>query len=122
MDSPDPDRILAMLRRRAEGVPPKTIAHQLGISRATVYRWLSRYEGLEESQIRRLQRLSMEERALRRAISRFERSVDLLREARALGRGRAAHARLPAAQGPVATAGSGTSSGRGRRTRRPRSG
>lgn len=86
MAGPAPEQIVAMLRERRSGTHPKRIAHQLGISKATLYRWLARYGQAAEDEVARLRRLNIELRALKRALARMERSIALMLDASALAR------------------------------------
>jgi putative transposase len=53
------------VKRLESGMSAEVISRELGISRITLYKWKSKYSGMEVSQVRRLKELEEENRKLK---------------------------------------------------------
>ncbi len=53
------------VKRLERGKNAEEISRELGISRITLYKWKSKYSGMEVSQVRRLKELEEENRKLK---------------------------------------------------------
>lgn len=53
------------VKQLESGMSAEVISRELGISRITLYKWKSKYSGMEVSQVRRLKELEEENRRLK---------------------------------------------------------
>ena len=63
------ERVIAMLREHEAGSKTEEVCRRHGISSATLYKWKSRYGGLEVSEARRLKTLEDENRRLKKLLA-----------------------------------------------------
>ena len=63
------EQIVAIVKLVEAGQKVSDVCRQHGISEATVYRWKSRYGGLETSELRRLKQLEDENRRLKQLVA-----------------------------------------------------
>lgn len=59
-------QIVSTLKKQEAGVPTKDICREQGISEATFYNWMSKYGGMEASDVRRLKDLEEENARLKK--------------------------------------------------------
>src|SRR5882762_2083110 len=90
------EQIIAILKESEGGVETGELCRRHGITRASFYRWKSKYGGLELSEARRLKQLEEENRQLKHIVA--EQTVDI----------RALKAVLAKSGEPASAAGSGT--------------
>ena len=63
------EQIIGVLREHEAGAKTEEVCRLHGISSATVYKWKSKYGGLEVSEARRLKALEDENRRLKRLLA-----------------------------------------------------
>lgn len=59
-------QVVAILKEADSGVPVQELCRKHGISNATLYKWKSKYGGLEASDLKRLRELEAENSKLKR--------------------------------------------------------
>jgi len=69
------DQIIAILKESEAGVETGELCRRHGIAKACIYRWKSKYGGLELSEARRLKQLEEENRQLKHIVA--EQAVDI---------------------------------------------
>lgn len=74
------EQILAVLKEVEGGKAIAEVCREHGISEPTLYRWRSRYGGLEDSELRRLKELEAENRRLRHVVSEQALDIAALKE------------------------------------------
>jgi len=65
-------QIVGAIKQFEAGIPAQEICRDLGISRATFYKWKSKYGGLEASDLKRLKELEAENRKLKQMYAESE--------------------------------------------------
>ena len=60
-----PEQISAILREYDNSKDVKTIVRELGVSRASFYKWRQRYEGMDTKSLKRLKELEQENTKLK---------------------------------------------------------
>jgi putative transposase len=63
------EQIIAILKELEAGVPVGELARRHGVVENTIYRWRSKYGGLEVSEAKRLKALEEENRRLKRMVA-----------------------------------------------------
>jgi len=63
------EQIVAVLKQLEAGVPLRELCRQHGVSEQSVYRWRSKYGGMEISQLAELRRLEDENRRLKQIVA-----------------------------------------------------
>jgi len=63
------EQIIGVLREHEAGAKTEEVLRRHGISSATLYKWKSKYGGLEVSEARRLKSLEDENRRLKRLLA-----------------------------------------------------
>jgi putative transposase len=63
------EQIIAVLKESEAGSPPKELCRRHGISEQTLYRWKSKYGGMEVSEAKRLRQLEEENRRLKQMVA-----------------------------------------------------
>lgn len=74
------EQILAVLKEVEGGKAITEVCREHGISEPTLYRWRSKYGGLEDSELRRLKELEAENRRLRHVVSEQALDIAALKE------------------------------------------
>jgi len=74
------EQILSVLKEVEKGRTVAEVCREHGISEPTLYRWRSRYGGLEESELRRLKELEAENRRLRSVVADQALDIAALKE------------------------------------------
>jgi putative transposase len=69
------EQIIAILKESEAGVKTGDLGRRHGITRASFYRWKSKYGGLELSEAKRLKQLEEENRQLKHIVA--EQTVDI---------------------------------------------
>jgi len=59
-------QIIAMLKQHEQGVKAQEIARLNGISEKTIYRWKSKYGGMDAQELKRIKELEAENAKLKR--------------------------------------------------------
>ena len=62
-------QIISILKEREVGMKVAELGRKHGVSEQTIYRWQSKYGGLEASEVRRLRLLEEENRRLKRMVA-----------------------------------------------------
>ena len=65
-------QIIGALKQSEAGIPVQEICRDLGIGRATFYKWKSKYGGLEISDMKRLKELEAENSKLKQMYAESE--------------------------------------------------
>lgn len=73
-------QILGVLKEVEGGKAIAEVCREHGISEPTLYRWRSKYGGLEDSELRRLKELEAENRRLRHVVSEQALDIAALKE------------------------------------------
>lgn len=68
------------VKRLEAGESPMVLCKELSIGKTTLYKWKSRYSGMEISQVRRLKELEEENRRLKKMYAELSLDHELLRE------------------------------------------
>ena len=76
-------QIIGILKQAQVGTPVPEACREHGISSATLYKWRSRYGGMDASMISRLKELEDENRRLKKMYAEAQMSADILQEAMA---------------------------------------
>jgi putative transposase len=74
------EQILGVLKEVEGGKSVAEVCRSHGISEPTLYRWRSKYGGLEDSELRRLKELEVENRRLRHVVSEQALDIAALKE------------------------------------------
>ena len=75
------ERIVGILREAEKGEKPVTeLCRAHGIAEQTYYRWRRKYGGLNESDVRRLRELTVENAKLKRLLAERDLEVDAPKE------------------------------------------
>jgi putative transposase len=74
------EQIIGMLKELEGGVPAKELIRRHGICEATLYRWKSRYGGLEVNEAKRLKALEEENRRLKRIVADQALDIQILKD------------------------------------------
>ena len=64
------EQIIAVLREAESGTAVKDLCRRAGISTVTFYKWKTKFEGMEISEIRRLRLLEEENARLKKIVER----------------------------------------------------
>ena len=59
------NEMVRAVKQFESGISADTISRELGISRMTLYKWKSKYSGMDVSQVKRLKELEEENRKLK---------------------------------------------------------
>jgi putative transposase len=73
------EQIIAVLREAESGTGVKELCRRAGISAVTFYRWKSKFEGMEISEIRRLRLLEDENARLKKIVAQQALDIDALK-------------------------------------------
>jgi len=72
-------QIIAVLREAESGTPVKDLCRRAGISAVTFYRWKSKFEGMDISEMRRLRLLEDENARLKKIVAQQALDIDALK-------------------------------------------
>lgn len=73
-------QIIRILREAETGKTVASVCRQYGIAEATLYRWRQKYQGMAESELRRLKELEQENSRLKKIVAQQALDIDTLRE------------------------------------------
>jgi len=73
------EQIIAVLREAESGTPVKDLCRRAGISTVTFYKWKSKFEGMEISEMRRLRLLEEENARLKKIVAQQALDIDALK-------------------------------------------
>ena len=74
------EQILGILKEAEQGKPLPDLLRHHGISAGTLYRWKSKYGGLEPSQLRRLKDLERENGELKKIVADQALDIRMLKD------------------------------------------
>jgi putative transposase len=73
------EQIIAVLREAESGTLVKDLCRRAGISAATFYKWKTKYEGMEISEMRRMRLLEDENARLKKVVAQQGLDIDALK-------------------------------------------
>ena len=71
------EQIIAVLREAESGTAVKDLCRRAGISTVTFYKWKTKFEGMEISEIRRMRLLEEENGRLKRIVAQQALDIDV---------------------------------------------
>ena len=71
------EQIIALLKRAEAGEPIADLCRQEGIGVSTFYKWRSKYDGLEASELKRLKQIEQEHERLITTVNAWSMTVQL---------------------------------------------
>lgn len=74
------EQIIAVLKESEAGAATKELCRRVGISEQTLYRWKSKYGGMEVSEAKRLRELEDENRRLKQMVADLSLDNQALKE------------------------------------------
>lgn len=74
------EQIIAILKEAETGIPAKELARKHGVCENTLYRWKSRFGGMEVSDARRLKRLEDENGRLKKLVADQALDIQILKD------------------------------------------
>lgn len=74
------EQIIRILREAETGTTITSVCRQYGIAEATFYRWRQQYQGMAESELRRLKELEQENSRLKKIVAQQALDIDSLKE------------------------------------------
>jgi len=74
------EQIITVLKESEAGTPAKELSRRHGISEQTLYRWKSKYGGMEASEAKRLRQLEEENRRLKQMVADLSLDNQALKE------------------------------------------
>jgi len=74
------EQIIAVLKESEAGAKTKELCRRQGISEQTLYRWKSKYGGMEVSEAKRLRQLEEENRRLKQMVADLSLDNQALKE------------------------------------------
>ena len=73
------EQIIAVLREAESGTGVKDVCRRAGISAVTFYKWKTKFEGMEISEMRRLRLLEEENGRLKKIVAQQALDIDALK-------------------------------------------
>jgi len=77
------EQIIRILREVESGKSVAQVCREQGVSEQTVYRWRSRYSGMDIAELRRLKELEEENRRLKKLVADQALDIQILKEVNA---------------------------------------
>jgi len=74
------EQIIRILKEVENGISVSEVCRKYGVAEQTVYRWRSKYGGLETSELQRLRELEAENGRLKRIVAQQALDIDVLKE------------------------------------------
>jgi len=74
------EQIIAILQEAEAGMKVPDLARKHGISEGTIYRWRSKFGGMDVSEAKRLKGLEEENRRLKRLVADLSLDVQMLKD------------------------------------------
>ena len=74
------EQIISAIKRREQGANVSDLSRELNVSDAAIYRWISKYGGMEVSDARRLRALEEENRRLKHLVADLTLDIQALKE------------------------------------------
>lgn len=76
-------QIIRILKEVEGGKSVSQVCREYGVSEQSVYRWRSKYAGMDEAELRRLKELEEENRRLKAIVANQALDIELLKEVNA---------------------------------------
>jgi putative transposase len=73
------EQIIAVVREAESGTPVKDLCRRAGVSTVTFYKWKSKFEGMQISEMRRLRLLEDENARLKKIVAQQALDIDALK-------------------------------------------
>ena len=73
------EQIIAVLKEGQAGVPTAELSRKHGVSDATIYKWKSKYTGMEVSDVRKMRQLEDENRRLKQMVANQALDIEALK-------------------------------------------
>jgi putative transposase len=73
-------QIIRILKEVESGTTVAAVCRQYGVSEQTVYRWRSKYGGIETSELQRLRALEVENSRLKKIVAQQTLDIDALKD------------------------------------------
>ena len=73
-------QIIAMLKQHEQGIKVQEIARANGISEKTIYRWKTKYGGMDASELKRVKELEAENSKLKRMYAELALMNEVLKD------------------------------------------
>ena len=77
------EQIVRILKEVEEGKPIASSCREYGVSEQTMYRWRTKYSGMDIAEVRRMKELEEDNLRLRRIVAQQAMDIDLLKEVNA---------------------------------------
>ena len=74
------EQIIRILKEVENGISVADVCRKYGVAEQTVYRWRSKYGGIETSELQRLRELEAENSRLKRIVAQQALDIDVLKE------------------------------------------
>ena len=74
------EQIIRILKEVETGSPVAEVCRKYGVSEQTVYRWRSKYGGLDTSELQRLRELETENARLKKIVAQQVLEMDVLKD------------------------------------------
>lgn len=74
------EQIISILKQHERGVPTSELCRQHGFTQASLYRWKSKYGGMEINDAKKLKSLEDENRRLKRLIADQALDIQILKD------------------------------------------
>lgn len=74
------EQIIRILKEAETGIPLLDLCRKYGVGKSTLYKWRSKYGGLEVSDVRRLKALEAENRRLKQMYAELSLEHQVLKE------------------------------------------
>lgn len=74
------EQIIRVLKEVEEGTSVPEVCRKYGVSEQSVYRWKTRYGGMDVAELRRLKQLEEENRRLKAIVAEQAMDIQLLKE------------------------------------------
>jgi len=74
------EQIIRILKEVEGGLPVEEVGRKYGVAEQTVYRWKSKYGGLEINELKRLKQLEEENRRLKQLVAEQALDIQMLKE------------------------------------------
>ena len=74
------NQIIQILKEGEGGMPAAEVGRKYGVSPQTVYRWKSKYGGLEVNELKRLKQVEEENRRLKKLVADQALDIQMLQE------------------------------------------
>jgi putative transposase len=77
------EQIIRILKQVEDGTPVSQVCREHGVSEQSVYRWRTKYDGMDIAELRRLRELEEENRRLKKLVADQALDIQILKEVNA---------------------------------------